>query len=144
MEGNITITCGSIGTHQVCLRIISGLSYDDYHFTSFWGATKQRYMAYLRWSFLTHPKLEGGLGLRDITLLNQALIMKGLWKLASGVNSLWVKVVTAKYMPRSSLWSSGRLYASTHYWRGMMLARQALAAHLQWVPSNGRTCAIFD
>lgn len=46
------------------------------------------------------------LGLRDIFLLNQALILKLLWKRASRSNSLWIQIIRAKYLSRTTVWNS--------------------------------------
>jgi len=42
-------------------------------------------------------KKEGGLGVRDISFFNKALVGKWGWRLLEEDTSLWASVVTAKY-----------------------------------------------
>jgi hypothetical protein len=49
------------------------------------------------WEKVTKPKYCGGLGLRRLDVMNQACILKLGWKLASGANDLWCKVMRGKY-----------------------------------------------
>jgi len=39
----------------------------------------------------------GGLGIKDVSSFNKALIAKGVWKLKVEVSSKWRKVVESKY-----------------------------------------------
>lgn len=60
-------------------------------------------MAYIGWDKITRPIVLGGLGFTNLNVVNDALLLKFLWRLASGTNALWAQVVKAKYMPRSEL-----------------------------------------
>lgn len=84
----------------------------------FWGKVdKRNYMAYIAWETVTLPVSLGGLGLRELANVNSILLMKSAWKLALGEQALWVRVVKAKYTPRSNFWQSKRLYNCTAFWR---------------------------
>ena len=64
---------------------------------------KHRFMSMIAWSKICMPWDEGGLGVRDITIFNEALIMKVVWQIASNSDRLWVAVVRAKYCARGDL-----------------------------------------
>ena len=107
----------------------------------FWGALeKDKYLAYVAWSKIVLPRGMGGLGIRDLAKVNDALIMKLLWKMASGNSALWVGIARAKYIPRSELWSSKRTYKCTSCWRAIMAAREKLLPCLVWRIGDGRSC----
>lgn len=56
-----------------------------------WGAREEgSYMSYIAWDKITQPKTKGGLGLRSLKEVNEALLLKSLWKLAAGSDSPWV------------------------------------------------------
>lgn len=110
----------------------------------FWGKDQGRYMALLRWDVITRPKMEGGLGLHDLRLMNRALVLKIFWKVASGNCALWVSLMHSKYLPRSSLWKNKRTYRCTRLWKAMMHARSDIRSHVQWLLGNGKKCHVFD
>lgn len=110
----------------------------------FWGAMdKNRFLSYVAWDKITRPLAAGGLGIRDLAVVNEALLMKVLWKIASGSKALWVGIVTAKYLPRSDLWLSKRTYRCTSLWRGVMNAREKLLPLITWRVGDGLECKAF-
>lgn len=102
-----------------------------------------RYMAYLAWDKITVPMECGSLGIRDLGRINESLILKFLWKLAAGSQALWVEVVKAKYLPRSDLWYSARLYKCTNFWRAIMNLRPTMLPWLTWRLGDGSGCRVF-
>lgn len=109
----------------------------------FWGKIEGGYMALVSWKDITLPKELGGLGIRDIWVLNRALLMKNLWKLASSAQPLWAQVLLAKYYPEGTLWDTNRTYACTSLWRGLMQLREDLAPYVRWSIGNGENCLLF-
>ncbi|MCI10341.1 RNA-directed DNA polymerase (Reverse transcriptase), partial [Trifolium medium] len=43
------------------------------------------------------PKVEGGLGIRDLRVVNKSLLAKWRWKLLTNDDELWKSVIIAKY-----------------------------------------------
>lgn len=63
-----------------------------------WGGPKQQKKWDLcSWNSLTKPKENGGLGLRDLSTLNQVLAVKLWWRWMQGGKDLWKEIWTAKY-----------------------------------------------
>ena len=52
----------------------------------------------------------------------------------------WVGLVTAKYLPRSNLWSSKREYQCSIFWKSIMRLRGRLAPLVSWNLGSGNTC----
>lgn len=110
----------------------------------FWGKEQNsRYLAYISWEKITKPKEEGGLAIRDLALVNDAMLLKSLWKLASRENAQWISIVIAKYLPRSKLWHSARTYQCTSFWRGLMSLREKLIPMTSWDIGKGDRCNVF-
>jgi hypothetical protein len=64
----------------------------------FWrGLSLKRRMCWVKWEDICKPKNEGGLGVKNLHVMNLSLLAKWRWKLLSGGNELWKKVVLAKY-----------------------------------------------
>jgi hypothetical protein len=51
----------------------------------------------ISWDTICLEAMEGGLGVRDLRKMNEALILKLVWQLAQGGDKLWVVVIRAKY-----------------------------------------------
>lgn len=51
----------------------------------------------MRWSKVTLPKYQGGLGSRDLSKMNTACLMKLGWDVRCGRGSLWCQVLRGKY-----------------------------------------------
>lgn len=111
----------------------------------FWGKhDKQRYLAFVAWDKIVQPIEMGGLGFRDLLTMNEALLIKFLWKLAAHTTSPWADVVRAKYMPASSLWSNNRDYRCTGFWRSLMRLRERLLPWIRWNLGNGEVCGALS
>ncbi|VFQ90070.1 unnamed protein product [Cuscuta campestris] len=65
-----------------------------------WGSK----FAKVAWADICKPKGEGGLGLRDANIWNNALLCKLLWNLATKKDSLWVKWVHNVYIKHDNVW----------------------------------------
>ncbi|KAL8463730.1 hypothetical protein ACS0TY_034404 [Phlomoides rotata] len=57
------------------------------------------------WSSVCLPKEEGGLGIRDIKIWNQALLAKVLWSIHNKADSLWIKWIHSYYLPNTTFWN---------------------------------------
>ena len=80
----------------------------------FWGKVDcPRYLAYVAWDKMCRPKEEGGMGFKNLKAMNEVMITKLLWKLASRTDSQWAMLAKAKYLPKSSLWTSKHTYNCT-------------------------------
>ncbi|KAJ1692004.1 hypothetical protein LUZ63_016159 [Rhynchospora breviuscula] len=96
------------------------------------------------WEKITCPKSCGGLGLRDVTVLNQAMTLKVLWKLASKEyeGTLWVQVLTVKYLSKAPLWLADKPSRCSKLWAAVLEAREVLKPHIKWIIGNGERCSL--
>lgn len=60
----------------------------------------------MNWAKMGRSKAERGMGFRDLTCFNTALIVKQCWRLIQNPDSLATKIIRAKYYPRGSFWDS--------------------------------------
>lgn len=54
------------------------------------------------WRKVCQPRCKGGLGVRDIRLVNVSLLAKWWWRLLQDQSSLWKEVLEDIYGPRVS------------------------------------------
>ena len=63
-----------------------------------WGGGALKRKSHLvDWSIVCSEKQKGGLGVRNLTLLNRALLCKWSWCFAVEREALWRQVICAKY-----------------------------------------------
>ena len=63
-----------------------------------WGGMGEEFKHHLvGWDKVCTPKEKGGLGVRNLTLFNKALLVKWLWRFGLEVHHLWRRVLVAKY-----------------------------------------------
>ncbi|CAL1354280.1 unnamed protein product [Linum trigynum] len=105
-----------------------------------WGSTESgRKIHQVDWETICHPIDEGELGLRSATRTNEAFMLKLAWRLLTEPESLWARVVRAKYLqetvnglqPRTS----GRI---SNLWRGVLRIWHLLPAATMWNIQSGR------
>ncbi|MCH84701.1 putative ribonuclease H protein [Trifolium medium] len=61
------------------------------------GLSKRRRISWVKWTDICKPKKDGGLGIRDIRLVNLSLLAKWRWKLFLEEEEVWRNVLEAKY-----------------------------------------------
>lgn len=110
----------------------------------FWGKANKNSICFTKWGNITRTKLEGGLGLRDLQTLNNTMIIKNIWKIASGDKAIWIQIVKAKYHLSISFWHTQRHTNCTTFWRALLHNRAIMAANLKWVLGDGQNCAAYD
>ncbi|WMV58532.1 hypothetical protein MTR67_051917 [Solanum verrucosum] len=81
------------------------------------------------------PKLSGGLGVRNLRILNECLLMKWLWRYVEEEQALWREVIHHKY-GRDSQWCTNEVGFESRV-MGDYPARFGLGAPLaQWEASK--------
>jgi hypothetical protein len=65
------------------------------------GLTKEKKIALVSWDKLCRPKEQGGLGLRDPTIMNKILSAKIWWRWLKNPKELWEKLWRKKYAPKT-------------------------------------------
>lgn len=92
-----------------------------------WGSSVDSHkMHWLRWELLTRPKKHGGMGFRDFSLFNQAMLGKQGWRLMTRPDSLCARVLKGKYYPHTDLLSATKKKRSSATWRSILHGREVL------------------
>jgi len=70
-----------------------------------WGANLDtKKIPYISWQATCIPNKVGGLGIKNLTLWNQASIAKLVWDIAKKKDSLWVRLVHGRYLKNKNWW----------------------------------------
>jgi hypothetical protein len=87
-----------------------------------WGCRRgSKRVNWIKWEDVCKPKRLGGLGVRDLRLVNISLLTKWRWRLLNGGNSLWREVIRSKYgdevIGRVDWNEGGRPWFSSLWWK---------------------------
>lgn len=99
----------------------------------------------MRWSRLTPPKEVGGLGFRDLSCFNLAMLTKQGWRLFANNTSLCHRVYKAKYFSNSSFMEAEERQTNSSYvWQSLIRGREVLKLGIRWRLGNGSKAQIWQ
>ena len=108
-----------------------------------WGAHQEaRKIPWVKWDIVCLPKSQGGLGIKDLSLFNEALLGKWGWQLANDHNQPWSRILTSKYGGWKELISGGRRNNSSQWWQDLKIIFQqqhnnCLSDNFKWRVGTG-------
>ncbi|GMJ14222.1 hypothetical protein HRI_005091400 [Hibiscus trionum] len=96
------------------------------------------------WNNLAQSKHDGGMGFRNLSQFNVALLAKQCWRILKHPNSLLARVLKARYHP-STDFLHARLCSNPSYtWRSLWSSRGLLEKGLTWNIGNGESINIWN
>ncbi|KAL0316613.1 UNVERIFIED_CONTAM: hypothetical protein Sradi_5539500 [Sesamum radiatum] len=109
-----------------------------------WQGPSGKGNAKVKWEQICKPKEEGGLGIRSIQTMNQALILKHLWRvLQNDGTSVWVDWIWRYRLQHSTLWTFNGATGSWG-WKKMVKLRPLLRSGLIYKVGNGSTFRLWQ
>jgi hypothetical protein len=92
-----------------------------------WGSSADnRRMHWMSWERLTKPKINGGMGFRDLRCFNLAMLGKQGWRLIERPNSLCARVLKGRYFHDTEFMEASRKKHASSTWRAILAGREAL------------------
>lgn len=91
---------------------------------------------------MSYAKIREGMGFRDISSFNQALVAKQEWRLLQNPDSLVVKVLKARYFKRTNFLMAKACSNPSFIWRSFLWGRQVLQKGIRWRRGNGEKIQI--
>ena len=111
----------------------------------FFGGQKgdNRKIHWVKWSELCKPKTQGGMGFKDLSLFNDALLAKQTWCLPHDKSSLFYRVFKAKYFPDTFVMEAKILANSSYAWKSIMKGRNMIKQGAKWRIGSGGAIHIW-
>ncbi|XP_074278012.1 uncharacterized protein LOC141601617 [Silene latifolia] len=89
-----------------------------------WGSDgDKRKIAWVAWKRLCQPKCRGGMGFRDMEKFNSALLGKQAWRLLTHGDTLWARLMKARYYVDGSYLEAGLGHNPSYTWRDIWEAK---------------------
>ncbi|KAL0285311.1 UNVERIFIED_CONTAM: hypothetical protein Sradi_7176200 [Sesamum radiatum] len=110
--------------------------------TFLWKGSTGRGYAKVAWEHICKPKKEGGLGIRSVLQMNQAL-MKHIWRiLQADTQSIWVDWVRTHRLHTQTIWTF-RSSAASWCWNKLIKLSSSIRAGLEYRVGNGLTFRLW-
>ena len=129
-----------------CFMLLNALCHDLNSMVSqfWWGQKdKEQKMAWTLWDNLCRPKMEEGMGFKDLKAFNLALLAKQGWRLNQNSASLTHRVFKAKYFVGCSFMEAQVGKKPFYVWQSLMATRETIEMGTRWCIGNGRTVEIW-
>nr|KYP63926.1 Putative ribonuclease H protein At1g65750 family [Cajanus cajan] len=110
-----------------------------------WGANSNKHkgIKWMRWERLAISKLEGGLGFKNLSAFNLAMLGKQAWRLLSNPNSLIRRIYQAKYYPKGSFLNASLGHNPSYTWKSLWSTQHLLKNGICWRLGNGNTIPVW-
>ena len=111
----------------------------------FWGQQgDERKIHWVKWSELTKPKIEGGLGFRDLALFNDSLLAKQAWRLLQNEDTLFYRIFKARFFPHCSFMKAKELEFGSYVWKSILKGREVIQIGARFQVGNGKSIKIWQ
>ncbi|XP_050124740.1 uncharacterized mitochondrial protein AtMg00310-like [Malus sylvestris] len=107
------------------------------------GDLGKRKMHWLNWRVLCKPKMDGGLGFRDLYAFNLALLAKQAWRFMRDTKGLVYHVFKARYFPNIDFLNARVTANSSYVWHSIAASPPVLQKGLQWQVGDRKTIRIW-
>jgi len=104
------------------------------------SSSNGRTMPKVAWEMVSLPKKEGGLGIIDISIQNQALLMKNLDKFYNKKDIPWVSLIWKKHYPNGKL--PNHVKKGSFWWKDLLKLIPQFKELTKVQIRNGKTCLL--
>jgi hypothetical protein len=114
---------------------------------SFWwghSGAQNKGIHWLYWDKLSVHKNEGGMGFKNLTAFNLAMLSKQGWQLMTNHNSLVSRLFKARYFPHGSFLNSTLGHNPSFVWRSICNAKFIIRAGNRWCIGDGTTIPVLN
>ncbi|XP_058754336.1 uncharacterized protein LOC131627507 [Vicia villosa] len=99
---------------------------------------------WLSWDKLSMPKSEGGMGFKNISAFNLAMLSKQAWRLTTIPDSLVSRLYKARYFPNCDYLNSNIGHNHSHVWRSIWSSKFVIKGGLKWSIGSEENILIWD
>lgn len=108
------------------------------------GGSNNRGIHWLSWEKLSMHKTNGGMGFKDLTAFNLAMLGKQAWKLMTEPHTLVSGIFKARYFPNNTFLSASLGHNPSYAWHSILKARFIVRGGSRWCIGSGSSISIID
>ena len=95
------------------------------------------------WRDCCYPKIEGGLGLKDLYIWNTAAVLYQLWRIINKADSLWIQWLYQYEIKRKCFWTMSVPTASPWSWRIILKSRSRALNFIKYQPGTSSSFLLW-
>nr|GEZ55904.1 hypothetical protein [Tanacetum cinerariifolium] len=111
-------------------------------YLSYAGRDTSKGNAKVAWKNICRPKCQGGLGLKEPSIWNKAMITKHLWNVAMGKESMWVKWISVEKLKGRSVWAINEEANDSWGWKNILKLRNEVRSNFVMKIGNGEKASV--
>lgn len=97
----------------------------------------------MSWDILTMTKADGGLGFRKLHAFNLSVLGKQAWKLVTEPQTLFSRIIKAKYFPSRSFLNAELGHNPSYTWKSLWSTQDVLRAGCRWRLGDGSSIPVW-
>jgi ribonuclease HI len=111
-----------------------------------WGhsGTHNKGVHWLSWDKLSMHKNDGGMGFKNLSVFNLAMLGKQGWRIWTNPDTLISRLYKAKYFPKCSFLDSSLGHNPSFVWRSICSSKFILRAGNRWRIGNGNNIPLWN
>lgn len=128
-----------------CFKLPKGLIKEiEVLIRKFWWGYRGEHkrIHWVSWENLCLPKCEGGMGFRELSKFNDALLAKQIWRLKNHENSLFHKVFKAKFFLDCSVLEVTSHLKRSYAWKSILQSKHIIELGSIWRVGDGKSVKI--
>ena len=118
--------------------------FTDKNQRAFWWGQKsqEKEIQWVRWETIRKPKKAGGMGFRDLHVVNLVLLAKQRWRVMTNPMSLCAKILKSIYFPKTYFLHKDVGKSGSWGWQSVLKGQKLLVKNCIWVVGSGENINI--
>ncbi|XP_057250151.1 uncharacterized protein LOC130591219 [Beta vulgaris subsp. vulgaris] len=109
-----------------------------------WGSSdSQRKIHWKKWDSMCTLKCLGGMGFKDLSVFNDALLGRQAWRHVHAPHSLFGHVMKAKYFPKCDFLEASMGYSCSYSWKSIWSSKALLKDGCIWRVGSGERINVW-
>ena len=92
---------------------------------------------WVKWGDMCDPKVEGMMGFKELSLFNEALLGKQVWRLLHNKNSLFYRVFKSRFFPNCIIMEAKERYGGSYAWKSILKGKGVIQRGAKWRVGDG-------